>query len=119
MNKVTGNMDHNTISHYRNLLVEAIGDKVIFPKMIIAVPDDDILKYINITDFRISEGLGRVIDWLMCEHDRIVEIHKEHLPAKAKWNNYPQFLWIEAPVHDNFNNNLMRQKYNHTVNTAV
>ena len=54
----------------------------------------------------------------MQEHNRIIEKYKDFLPIKSKCHNFPQIIWIEAPVHDSFSNNLMRQKYNHTVDTA-
>ena len=36
---------------------------------------------------------------------RLVEIQKKYLPNKAKWQNYPHFIWIEPRYHDNFHNN--------------
>ena len=33
--------------------------------------------------------------------------------------NYPTFIWIEAPLHKNFNNNEARGRYNRALNTVA
>ena len=38
----------------------------------------------TMAEFGISKCLGRVIDWIMREHNRIIEIYKGFLPHKAK-----------------------------------
>ena len=37
---------------------------------------------------------------------------------KAKWQNYPHLIWIEAPYHDIFHNNEMIQKFNNCLETT-
>ena len=57
----------------------------------------------------------------MSEYDKLIASAKDHLPTKAKCDNYPQILWIEAPQHDNIptTNQLMRTKFNAALNTAA
>ena len=45
----------------------------------------------------------------MTDFGRVVEVHKEYLPMKAKRWNYPQFLWISPPYQVNFQNNQARE----------
>ena len=83
------------------------------------VPDDDILKFSGISGFGITRSLGKILDWIQTEFDRMVEIHKDRLPNKAKKAAYPHFIWIEPPLNDNFNNNESRRKFNRALNTVT
>ena len=89
--------------------------------MIVVVPDDDLLNFINGRQYRsgISIEIGKVLDWLMKEHNRVIEIQKDFLPAKSKRVNYPHFVWIEPPIHRNFNNKFMREKFVRCLHTAA
>ena len=55
----------------------------------------------------------------MTEHDKLISTQKEYLPMKAKKHDYPHIVWIEAPEHVNFNNNLLRSKFNRSLHTAA
>ena len=111
--------DLTLISRLRNILVEAITKQVLLPKIIVFVPDDDIIVFLNYVEYGISKCLGRIVDWIMREHNRIIESYKEYLPLKAKKYSYPQLIWIKALTHDNFNNNLMLQKFNYALSTQA
>ena len=52
MNDSANSTDPSIISHLRNMLVEAIKDKTLLPKMIIIVPDDDIINFINYAEYQ-------------------------------------------------------------------
>ena len=119
INDLRDNEDRSIISQFHNTLVHALEEKPLLPKIIVIVPDDDIINFLNFAEYGVSKCLGRVIDWIMREHIRIIDIYKEFLPARAKRSTYPQILWIDVPTHDGFKNNLMRQKYNYAVNTAA
>ena len=95
-------IDQNVVSHFRNLLAGTISENPILPRMIILVPDGDIVNYYGFKGFGASRGYGYIINWIMKEHNKIVEIYKELLPAKCKKAYYPQFVWIELPLHCNF-----------------
>ena len=113
------NGDSSTISRIRNALVHGINKVGLLPKLVAIVPDDDIINFLNYSEEGISKSLGRVLDWIMREHNRITESYKEMLPLRAKRANYPQFIWIQAPTHDNFTNNLMRLKFNNAISSSV
>ena len=66
-----------------------------------------------------SKDLGRVINWIMNEFDKLIAIQKDYLPLKAHRVNYPQIVWIEAPHHINFPNNLGRKRFNTAMETVV
>ena len=51
--------DMNAYSRLRNLFVKAIKEKVLFPKMVIIIPDDNLAKYFNQNSPGVSKQLGR------------------------------------------------------------
>ena len=48
----------------------------------------------------------------MTECERNVAVFKENLPVKSLKPAFPQFLWIQAPLHEHFDNNYQRLKFN-------
>ena len=109
----------DTISRFRNGLVDGINQEFLLPKIVVIVPDDDIINYLNYAETGVSKSIGRVLDWIMREHNRIIQSYKELLPMKAKKSNYPQIVWIHAPTHDNFKNNIMRMKFNSAIDSTI
>ena len=55
----------------------------------------------------------------MTEHERAVSAFKEYLPAKSLRSDFPQILWIQAPMHDGFTNNNLRYKFNKCLEDCV
>ena len=111
-------LDCNAFSRIRNLLVRAIKADPLLLKIIVIIPDDDLASYFNPDDTEVSKNLGKVINWILVEFDRIVAAHKDKISSKSTKSNYPTFVWIEAPIHDNFPNNKMRVKFNKALNTV-
>ena len=95
-----------------NALIKAINVEHVLPKWIVVVPDDDIIRALNHSKYGISNTLGRLVDHVMKEQEKAVTTAKEILPEKCKRVFYPIFIWIQAPMHDNFNNNSERYKFN-------
>ena len=114
LNNKYKSLDQNAVSRLRNLMIGAISDYPLLPKLIVIVPDEDILLFIIKTGDRklLHTNTVVVLKWLMREYDRIIAAHQEKLPSKAKKAHYPFFVWITAPTHDNFDNNLDRVKFN-------
>ena len=63
--------------------------------------------------------MGRVINWIMREHNKIIEIYKEFLPKKAKRTHLPHIVWIQLPLHNSFHNNDMHEKFNTSLITVA
>ena len=108
----------STIGRLGNLLKVAaattVGKKYWpLPKIIVVVPDDDIIKCFTDTDASgLTKAMSRMINYIMTEFERGVISFKESLPAKCKKESYPYFLWIQSPFHDGFSNNTERFKFN-------
>ena len=104
LNNKSNSIDTNLISRMRHLMVGAITAQVCLPKLIMIVPDDDFITYLNFDGEAASQLYGKLLDWLMMQHDRLIATQKEYLPQKAKMPNSPKIIWIEPPLHENFNN---------------
>ena len=104
--------DQNMLSRLRNLMVKAISDQILFPKYIVIVLDDDLIKFLNHEGYGITKSLGWLINNLMIEYDRLIETQKEYLSYKSKKSSHPILIWIEAPLHNEFDNNSEHLKFN-------
>ena len=62
MNNGSSSLDKNVVSRLRNLLAEAIKKMVYLPKVIVIVPDDDIITYVGDEEVRTSYIYARVLD---------------------------------------------------------
>ena len=106
--------DVNTISRMRNNLVGAVHDQKLLPKYVVVVLDDDIIQFAR---RRITKGndwstiFSRIVRYLMCQFDRVIATHKEHLPMKCKRDDEPKFIWIKPPTNTNFSNNTMHNHF--------
>ena len=61
-----------------------------------------------------SKQLGRLINWVMVEHEKLIQVQKEHLPPKAQRVSQPHIMWIKTPFHNCFSeaNNDARSRFN-------
>ena len=114
MTNSTRSIDFNIISRIRSTLVGAIWDQKLFPKVIILVPDMDIVNYLLQCNAANSYVMGKILYWLMNEFRKIISGYKDQLLPKAKKVNYPHLIWIQAPCHDSFpkDYNELIQKFN-------
>ena len=111
----------SVIGRMGNLMKNALDSSLLknkispLPKLIVVVPEDDIIRCLSEFNSGLTKNLGRLVNYIMIEHERGISSFKENLPAKAKREGYPHILWILPPSHDNFHNNAMRYKFNKCV----
>ena len=122
MNNKDLSYNNNVVSRFRNNFVGAITNQKVFPKIVVIVPDNDIIKYFwykNEED--VLAGYTRIIKWLMCQYDRMVATQKEFLPIKCKNNFQPQFVWIQPPLHDyiRMKENMLRKLFSKALNSVA
>ena len=89
------------------------------PKIIVVIPDMDIVKCFKHDHDCTTKTIGRVLNFIMTEHEWAIASFKEFLPAKSVTNDYPQILWIQAPEHINFPDNSQRFKFNRSLSDAA
>ena len=116
------NENPSTISRFGNLLKAATSvsmDKkqMPLPKIVVVVPENDIINCFKGKGEQngLTKAFGMVINYVMTEYERGVSSYKEKLCFKCKKDNYPQFLWIQLPYHDNFDDNDERLKFNRSI----
>ena len=121
MNNRFMSLDVNAFSRLCNLMAKAISEQIYLPKMVVIMPDDDIIMQINEGKYLLgmTKEYEKAINWIMSEHSKIITAHKEKLPAKAKKEHLPHIIWIEAPRHVNFSNNFLRDKFNLALQVAA
>ena len=108
------------LGHLSSLLAQAmncrINNKLLpLPKLIVVVPDDAFITALCGKDSNmqaISKPFSRLLNYIMTDFEWNVAVFKESLPAKSVRTTYPHFLWIQAPLHDNFLNNSAHYKFN-------
>ena len=118
--KYTSN-DPNILSRLRNMLIGLIHQEIKLPKMVIIVLDDDLVKYYGPDEDSesLTKALRRLINELMTEFRKIISTQKERLPKKAKRFFYPQFVWIQAPLNCQYDNNRERKIFNECLSHAA
>ena len=87
----------------------------------VVVPDGDLLKSFMHQTKSVSKPIARLLNFVMSEHERCVAVYKECLPVRSTCADYPQFLWIQPPLHDNFcpEDNSLRYKFNKCLEKAT
>ena len=109
LNNKRNSLDNSTVSRLRNLFPVALGSYASLPKLLVIVPDDDVIMYIRSRRWKMRPTIKSVVVWLMSEYDKMILAYKDYLPTKAVRTTQPYIIWIEPPVHVNFTNNEERQ----------
>ena len=99
----------STIGRLVNNLVYGLNKHKTLPRVIVFVPDDDIVKNIKTSDVMIR--IVTITEWVVKECHKAITTYKEILPDKAKRSYMPHMLWIAPPVHRFFgsSNNKKRE----------
>ena len=110
--------DCNVISRIQNKFAKTVNEGKFLPKMVVIVPDDDIIRCVDVSKEVAPHVWMCVLSWLMKEMKCIVLTQKEFLPTKAKRNGQPHFIWLEAPLNTDFLNNEDRMVFNTALHQA-
>ena len=109
----------NTISNIRNAVVKALNKyKNKLPRLLVILPEDDILKFINHFSYGVSRITGRYLNWLITEIDKLVSGRREELrkrKAGSVGGSEPKIIWGRMMDRPNISYNDMlavRIKYN-------
>ena len=92
--------NRNALSHIFNWFMSAINDKKspLLPRMIILIPDWDILHFINHYSYGVSMMSGKCIDWLLNNMEHMIKAKKDHLCCRrvgAVMPNKLKIIWIK------------------------
>ena len=87
------------------------------PRIILIIPDGDILKAINHFSFGVSTIIGHVLEWIIKNIDSAIESKKDELRKRKPGTlvaNKPRILWLCMPDRPNGTSPLLeaRKKFN-------
>ena len=93
----------NTMANIYNSLICTLNMKTDLtknyqlPRFIIVIPEADILKHINYFSYGISTIIGKCLNWIITEMERVVDARKDELRRKnpgAVAPNEPKIIWV-------------------------
>ena len=91
----------SVLGRFVNNLVYGLNKHKQLPKVIVIVPDDDIVKHVKSSDVMMIQ-IGTITEWIVKEITKAIQSYKEILPMKAKRPCTWHSLWITPPTHKNF-----------------
>ena len=112
-------VDKNIVSRIRNKFAKAIEEKKFLPKLVVIIPDDDLIRGIQTNKEFEDTVWARLVLWVMREMKKLVEIQKDFLPNKAKRAGEPKMIWVELPLNVDFTNNQDRIKFTKIIKEAA
>ena len=89
------NENPSPVGHLSNLMAQAIEciiDRKLLPlpKIIVVVPDGDLIKCFEECSEGLAKPLSRVVNHVMTEHSRCISSFKDYLPAKCIRPDHPK-----------------------------
>ena len=97
----------NTLAIIHNSLIRGINENARYtmPRMIIIVISDELFKMIDHVDYRVSLMIGKCIDWLLINLERIVKNRKidvhQYRPGAVNYFE-PKLIWLKMIELGNF-----------------
>ena len=117
----TKGVNPSYLARMHNILIKAVTDRTRLPKAIIIVMEDNLI--IDSGAEPHGEFANAIFKestmWLVDNYAKTVNEYWQLLPSKSRKDNYTKFLWIAAPVHKNFRNNVLRKKFNSALYQAT
>ena len=106
----------NILGHFRGLLIEAIKEEKYLSKLMVFLPDADIITQTGVTG---KEGIAEMMGYLLEIIHRQIQSYAEKLDQKWKKKFFPHVLWITPPQHKYFANNESGQNFTDVMNEIV
>ena len=112
--------ENNRLVRITNSLIKAMKDEAAVPKILVVVLEDDIIRYVNFNDYRVTTLFGRVIEFLSTTVRQVIDQFKEqYLPTRAKKEQYPMIIWITPTIHMHYRNNNLCRKFANEMESQV
>ena len=113
----------NTMTRLVNSLTKALNDATMLPRIILIIPDDNILRHIkDLTDIKpVCVG---VINWIMNEMDKVIQSKKDQLKqrkAGAIAAGEPKMIWVAMINRMNICSKLLsvRSEFNKAIEACM
>ena len=87
------------------------------PRILLIIPDQDLLKNINYFRFGISQVVGNCLNWIVSNIVKVVDARKDTIWRKKPGTlvaSEPKVIWVKMPNRPNGQSNLLavRNKFN-------
>ena len=89
---------HNLLARLLNCLIKGLNNKSKLPRMIVIMPDWDILRFMNHYTFGVSIIAGKCLNWIITNMERAIEARKDELhrcKPGAVQPNEPKMIWVK------------------------
>ena len=103
------------IARVRNSLIQAWETFKCIPKIIIVVPENDIIKGVKTSSSSAAfTQYMKSIEWIADEHVKIIDFFKKYCTGKQLKNRryWPFYLWIAASIHSRYEDYSKRIRFN-------
>ena len=91
-------VNKEVLSRFVNALVKALNESLKMPRLIIVVPDHDILKFVDYNSFGVKEIIRGAINWIINQMKRAVEAKQDNLSRRnpgAILAGEPKMIWVK------------------------
>ena len=107
----------NVLLQMTNELVKGLNEHVRLPRMIVVIPDWDILRFIDHFAYGVSTVTGICLHWVINNMEHYIEARKDELRRKklgAVTPNEPKIIWVMMFNRVNGTSKMLavRKKYN-------
>ena len=114
----------NVMTRLVNSLIKALNDATKLPRIILVVPDIDLLKHTKNFDFGTVETSTAAIDWVMTQMERAVEEKRDEIKKRkpgAIEPGEPKFIWSKMINRTNGFSNILkvRRKFNDAMESCM
>ena len=107
----------DVLARFVNALILALNDISKISRLVIVIPDEDIIQHVDFTASGTRFVLGAAITWVVSQMSRAVEAKKDNLlrrRAGAVIANEPKMIWIKAlkKAHSSSDDRAQINKFN-------
>ena len=114
----------NVLTKLVNCVIKALNDTNKLPRIILIVPDSDLLRYIDYDDHGIKEVTKGAVEWITTQIVRAVDAKKDFLMRRkpgAVIASEPKIIWVKMIDRVNGRSSLLalRSKYNEAMEDVL
>ena len=107
----------DVLARFVNCLIKALNDATKLPRIIIIIPDDDILCFINFVTYGIKQVCRSAISYVSTQMTRALETKKEQLIRRKPGSiiaSEPKLIWVNMMDKIDVDDEVLalRSKYN-------
>ena len=114
----------NTMARFINALIKALNDSLKMPRIILFVPEDDLLQFIKTDEHNAREVIFKCLNWMAIQVDRAIEAKVDALRIRKPGSiltNEPKIIWVKMIKRLNKTSEVLtlRTKYNEALHDIV